>query len=246
MRWIYISPHFDDAVLSCGGLIWEQAHSGIPVEIWTINAGMPPLGPDSELITRVHAMWQTGTPQETVALRRLEDKNAADQLGANIRHFRSVDAIYRRTATGSLMYTRDVFDPIHPDEPGIVEAVAGQIGVELNETDTIVGPLALGAHVDHVITRKALEALGRPIKYFADIPYLFNHKNELPAAVEGLIPTSFAISAPGLAAWQAGIAAYESQISSLFIDLQDMRERIRDYLDEQHGQTLWGRPELSR
>ena len=28
MRWIYLSPHFDDAVLSCGGLIWEQTHSG--------------------------------------------------------------------------------------------------------------------------------------------------------------------------------------------------------------------------
>jgi len=39
MRWIYISPHFDDAVLSCGGLIWEQTHKGITVEIWTVCAG---------------------------------------------------------------------------------------------------------------------------------------------------------------------------------------------------------------
>jgi LmbE family N-acetylglucosaminyl deacetylase len=45
MRWIYLSPHFDDAVLSCGGLIFEQARQGIPIEIWTIFAGNPPPGP---------------------------------------------------------------------------------------------------------------------------------------------------------------------------------------------------------
>jgi LmbE family N-acetylglucosaminyl deacetylase len=33
MRWIYLSPHFDDAVLSCGGLIFDQAQAGTPVEI---------------------------------------------------------------------------------------------------------------------------------------------------------------------------------------------------------------------
>ena len=42
MRWIYLSPHFDDAVLSCGGVIFEQSRQGIQTEIWTIFAGSPP------------------------------------------------------------------------------------------------------------------------------------------------------------------------------------------------------------
>ena len=29
MRWIYLSPHLDDAVLSCGGLIFEQSRQGL-------------------------------------------------------------------------------------------------------------------------------------------------------------------------------------------------------------------------
>ena len=101
MRWIYLSPHLDDAVLSCGGLIWEQTHRGIPVEIWTINAGDPPPGPVSDFISVTHFLWGTGTPQETVDLRRMEDKNAASIVGAQARHLTNVDALYRRSDAGS-------------------------------------------------------------------------------------------------------------------------------------------------
>jgi LmbE family N-acetylglucosaminyl deacetylase len=239
MRWIYISPHFDDAVLSCGGLIWEQTHSGIPVEILTVNAGDPPHGPDSDLITRIHTMWKTGTPQQTVALRRIEDQNAAREVGATVQHLNMVDAIYRRTNTGSLMYTVDVFDPIHPREAGIVEEAALQIARALNQTDTIVCPLALGGHVDHVITRRAVESLGLKLCYYVDIPYLFSHENELAPATDGMNAKTFFISEQGLLAWQQGIGAHASQLSSLFKDQQDMETRIRGYRMTQSGLTLW-------
>ena len=83
MRWIYLSPHFDDAVLSCGGLIWEQTQKGTQVEIWTINAGDPVDEPGSAMIARVHAMWQTGTPRQTVTQRRLS-KEPLDKGGWSI------------------------------------------------------------------------------------------------------------------------------------------------------------------
>jgi LmbE family N-acetylglucosaminyl deacetylase len=242
MRWIYISPHFDDAVLSCGGLIWEQTHSGIPVEIWTVNAGDPPPGPVSDLITRVHSDWKTGTPLETVAARRIEDQNAARRVGATVLHLDLVDAIYRRSNTGSLLYTQDVFDPIHPRENNIVDETCQQIAHNLTQYDTIVCPLGLGGHVDHVITRKAAEALARPVWYYADIPYLFKHENELNPAVEGLQAKTFFISAQGLSAWQEGIAAYASQISSLFENQADMQTKISAYLESRNGLTIWDRP----
>jgi LmbE family N-acetylglucosaminyl deacetylase len=238
MRWIYISPHFDDAVLSCGGLIWEQTHSGIPVEIWTVNAGDPPPGPVSDLITRVHAAWKTGTPEETVALRRSEDKNAARRIGATVRHLGIVDAIYRRSQTGTLMHPEDVFDPIHPGEAGVVGEAAQQIAENLTQYDTLVCPLAIGGHVDHLITRKAVESLGRPLWYYADIPYLLNHQNELAPAVVGMSEKTFFISAQGLAAWQDSIAAHASQISTLFEDLQDMRTQIKNYQLAKSGLTI--------
>ncbi|MCE7860069.1 MAG: PIG-L family deacetylase, partial [Chloroflexi bacterium CFX2] len=30
MRWIYLSPHLDDAALSAGGWIFDQTRAGIP------------------------------------------------------------------------------------------------------------------------------------------------------------------------------------------------------------------------
>ncbi len=244
MRWIYISPHFDDAVLSCGGLIWEQTHRGVPVEIWTVNAGDPPPGSVSDLITRVHTMWNTGTPQETVEQRRIEDQNAARRVGATLQHLKMVDALYRRNNTGSLIYTHGVFEPIHASETGIVEETAGQIAALLFETDILVCPLALGGHVDHVITRRAVESLrppGASLRYYADIPYLFRHEGELAPATEDLRIENHFISAPGLAAWQAAIEEHVSQISSLFIDVEDMRRLIKDYCISRSGQYLWER-----
>jgi LmbE family N-acetylglucosaminyl deacetylase len=241
MRWIYISPHFDDAVLSCGGLIWEQTHSGIPVEIWTVTAGDPPPGPVSDLITRVHTQWKTGTPQETVALRRIEDQNAARCVGATVHHLKIVDALYRRTNTGTLLYTQDVFDPIHPRDVGIVDDTARQIAENLTQHDTIVCPLAVGSHVDHIITRQAVERLGHPLWYYADIPYVLKNETELGPVTANMNGKTFFISAQGLAAWQKGIAAHASQISSLFESVQDMRVQIKNYHLSRDGLTIWDR-----
>jgi LmbE family N-acetylglucosaminyl deacetylase len=241
MRWIYISPHFDDAVLSCGGLIWEQTHSGIPVEIWTVMAGDPPSGPISDLITRVHADWKTGTPQETVALRRIEDRKAARSVGATVRHLKIVDALYRRTNTGNLLYTQDVLGdiPVHPRDTGLVEEVTRQIAENLAPHDTIVCPLGLGNHVDHVITRRAIEALHRPTWYYADVPYLLRNETSLAPATVNLKGKTFFISAQGLAAWQKGIEAYASQMSTLFDGVQDMRTKIKNYQLSRNGLTIW-------
>ena len=244
MRWIYISPHFDDAVLSCGGLIWEQTHLGIPVEIWTVTAGDPPPGPVSDLITRVHKMWNTGTPQQTIEQRRMEDRNAASQVGAMVRHLKMVDAIYRRNNSGTLIYTRDVFEPIHASETGIVEETASQIANQLFDSDIVVCPIALGGHVDHIITRRAVESLrpqGSQLWYYADIPYLFRHGEELGPATENLQSENFFISDHGLTAWTAAIEQHASQISSLFADTDDMRSQIKAYCLARNGQDLWGR-----
>ena len=60
MEWIFISPHLDDIALSCGGLVWELAHAGDQVSIWTICAGEPPVAPLSPFAESLHDRWQTG------------------------------------------------------------------------------------------------------------------------------------------------------------------------------------------
>lgn len=241
MRWIYISPHFDDAVLSCGGLIWEQTHSGLPAEIWTVMAGDPPVGADSALAQQMHADWQTRSAQETVTMRRGEDQNAARRVGAAICHLPFPDAIYRRSQTGTLYYPNGIFVPPNPRESDLVNEITRQVAEKLTQYDTIVCPLAIGGHADHIITRKAIELLGRPLWYYADVPYAFRKPEELPTATEGMTGKTFFISPQGLAGWQESIAAHASQITSLFADVPEMRQKIKEYAQSTNGIMLWER-----
>ena len=51
---VYLSPHLDDAVLSCGGMIHRQAQAGERVVVVTVCAGDPPPGPLSDFARSLH------------------------------------------------------------------------------------------------------------------------------------------------------------------------------------------------
>ncbi len=128
MSWLYLSPHLDDAALSCGGLIWEQAQSGEEVSLWTICAGDPPSGPLSPFAESVHARWGTG--REASAARRAEDIRSCAILGAAFHHLSIPDCIYRRSPkTGEVLYGSEetIFGPVHPEETLLVSKLARQI-----------------------------------------------------------------------------------------------------------------------
>ena len=124
MKWVYLSPHLDDAVLSCGGLIWEQIRSGGNVEIWTICAGAPPTGDLSGFAKELHERWGLG--MDAVSKRRMEDQVACRILGAGHKHYDIPDAIYRRDPkTGEILY--DSFDVIlsgiHPGDEMLLKSM---------------------------------------------------------------------------------------------------------------------------
>jgi LmbE family N-acetylglucosaminyl deacetylase len=239
MRWIYISPHLDDAILSCGGLIHEQTRQGTPVEIWTICAGTPPSGPLSPLAQACHFQWGTQTAEETVVLRKGEDDTAAAVVGAENRHFDIPDCIYRRSPQGDLLYTEDVFGSRHPFETGLDREIAAALNKQLRPDDILVCPLTIGGHLDHVLTRTALEGLERPLSYYADIPYVLNSPEELEPAVRNLHENLHPVTEQGLQAWMDGIAAYKSQILMLFETEGKMRDVIRGYWENGRGIRLW-------
>jgi len=239
MRWIYVSPHFDDAVLSCGGLIWEQTQKGIPVEIWTVCAGEAPPGPLSLLARTCHQQWDIETAEDLIAARCIENQEAAALVGAETVNFSIPDCIYRRSPASDFFYPTDVFVPIHSDEKNMDAEIAVALTSELQPEDVIVSPLAIGGHVDHVLTRLAAEHLDRPIWYYADIPYLINNPEMLVPATKGLMGTLYPISENGLGVWQNGISVYVTQIPMLFENKGKMEEAVRLYWEKQLGIRLW-------
>jgi len=238
MRWIYISPHLDDAVLSAGGFIYEQTKAGIPVEIWTIMCGYPPPG---ELTLRAqveHYQWGTGTAKETIDLRREEDVKAAEVVGAKPVHFDVPDCIYRRGPDDEGLYL-DIFVQPHPAEVHLPDEIAATIAPGLQADDQVICQLGIGGHVDHILVRQAAERLKRPLWYTADVPYLFRQPGEPAAQVAGMNASRYNITEAGLKAWIEASLAYESQISALFDSPEDLEEKIRAYYSKTEGFVLW-------
>jgi len=239
MRYIYLSPHLDDAVLSAGGLIYEQTQAGIPIEIWTLMCGFPPDDEVSPLAQDLHLQWGFLSAIETVGKRRAENMNAAAIVGAKAVHFDFLDCIYRLSKSGDWLYAENIFDPPHADEADLPAEIAKAIVSRLQPDDVLVCQLTIGKHVDHVTLRKAAELLERPLIYDADIPYLLNHPDELGPKTAGMKEKIHAVSEAGLKSWQEAIAAYTSQIAILFENPARMQEKMRAYWYEHRGIRFW-------
>lgn len=238
MRWIYISPHLDDAVLSAGGFIYEQTQAGNPVEIWTIVCGFPPPGELTPFAQLLHQQWGTRTAEETVNLRRAEDMKAARILGAKTVHLDVPDCIYRRGPDGEPLYL-DIYVQPHEAETYLPDQIVQTIAPRLKLDDQLICQLGVGGHVDHVLVRQAVELLKRPLRYTADVPYLFWKPDELAPLVAGMKESLHPITEAGLRAWVEAILAYESQLSTLFDSPEKMEEEIHSYYAGRGRLPIW-------
>lgn len=242
-NWVFLSSHFDDVVLSAGGLVWELTRCGERVEIWTICAGDRPVDkPLTEYGKLLHEFWNIG---EDVPLKRsLEDAACCQVLGAaSFRRYTVPDNIYRYlpgTNIPVIEENEDQFKPLEPDESYVIPLVTDFLIKNLPGLCELVVPLAIGSHRDHVLTRRASERTGLPLWHYADYPYLaygeHNLADWLPVNPETF---SMEISPSGLKAWQDGFACQRSQIPLLWVDEEDMRASIEKYLKSGYGYTLW-------
>ncbi|MBE0683502.1 MAG: PIG-L family deacetylase [Anaerolineales bacterium] len=237
MRWIYISPHLDDAVLSLGGLIYDQAHTGQEVEIWTMFCGLPITDEVSLFARELHLQWGFRSAEETVLSRREEDSRAVATLGARGVHFDFPDCIYRRGMDGNWLYPDNTFVSPHKDEVEFIEKMTTALAERLESDDTLICPLAIGGHVDHVIVRRAVENLNHSLMYYADFPYLLDAPSSFDTIEKTMQATNKMVSRIGLAAWQESAAAYKSQIPMEFENRRKMQKAISGY--GRKGVRLW-------
>ena len=241
MRWIYLSPHLDDAALSAGGLIYDQTQSGIPVEIWTFMSGDPHLTEYSPFAQKMHAHWGFADAEETIRERRIEDNTAGAILGAKTVHFDFLDCIYRRGKNGEWLYEDKIFISPHEEDANLPAQIAATIGPRLQPDDVVVCQLSVGSHVDHVLVRQAAELLGRPLIYDIDMPYFLYKSDELGVKAAGMEETTSPISEAGLERWLDAVVAYKSQLPSLnevVSTPEKARAAIRAYWEKWGGIRL--------
>jgi LmbE family N-acetylglucosaminyl deacetylase len=193
MPTVILSPHLDDAVLSC----WHLLTGLGDVKVVSVFAGVP---------EGAAGWWDrmTGTTDsgERVRIRRAEDLAALAAAGRTAVHLDLLDAQYR--ANGS--------------DPSVLEAV----GPHLAPEDSVCVPAALGAHRDHQLVRDAGLALrdrGHDVSFYADLPHVVMEGPpgalDLRADLQGLAPETHFLAYAEFERKLAAVGCYATQIEAL-------------------------------
>jgi len=236
---VYLSPHLDDAVFSCGGLIAKQIAAGESVTVLTVCAGDPPEGPLSDVARALHMVWHAAG--SLVPARRDEDLVACKLLGAETIHLEIPDAIYRLDSSAEALYPSlfEVFGPLNTGESDLPQELGRSLSSRLTADASVYVPQAIGGHVDHRLTRLAAEGLGRSLIYYRDMPY---------ASRDGVLPPEMAqprgfehvvaLTEDEIDAWNAALLEYRSQISSYWANDLEVRKELQAYHDALGGIIL--------
>lgn len=158
---VVLSPHRDDAAFSTGSLLGLAATAGLPVTVLNVftQSMYAPFGPDGLSIDAV------------TSLRLSEDQAVVSLLAqsAQLLDLALLDAPLR-------LHIRDdqvISGSLSPEQfAAEVERTAAALP-DLSHVDLLLAPLALGAHIDHLIARDAALRAVSPdrLGFYQDLPY---------------------------------------------------------------------------
>lgn len=244
---IFLSPHLDDAALSCGGQIARATRNGEKVLVITVFTGDAPAGDSpgdalSPLASELHALWGLGA--NPFAARRAEDRAACAILGADFEHWGFPDAIYRRGADGAWLHPsrRELLAPPQEADGGLLSGLTRRLSALSGLT--VRGPLAVGGHVDHRLVRAALAAADLPgLELYEDFPYARSRKQRWLARgfALGWSSRTLALEPRDIDCKIAAIECFGSQLAAVFASGHDLRREVEKFAQARGGERLYSR-----
>jgi LmbE family N-acetylglucosaminyl deacetylase len=245
---VVLSPHLDDAALSCGGVLHRCAREGGRALVATVFAGDAP-PPPSPFAREVEASWALG--DGVMAKRRAEDERALERLGVVGAHWSLLDAMYRTDARGAALYPdlRAIRATVR-DPPELAADIADRLR-ELPSAHRVLAPLAVGGHVDHQLTRRAAEEVfgaDPALRYYEDYPYArgpFVLRRALRRRRRWVCEV-VALAEADVEARCDAMLAYASQMGAAFDGERDLRRQVRRFVARRGGERLWRRRSTTR
>jgi LmbE family N-acetylglucosaminyl deacetylase len=211
---IFISPHLDDVAFSCGGTLAALKASGWSIVLATVFTRSVPNPTGFALACQT----DKGLAAEVdyMALRRDEDAAFASTPGIDADEVHWLDleeAPHRGYGSSAALFGSAI--------PGddIWRDVAARVGdlIDTINPDVLFAPQALGNHVDHRQTVRAVVSLGRSAIWYRDLPYATRAPEEAPppGLPDRLIPLAIPVS-DHLPAKIAGSRRYTTQLPFQF------------------------------
>lgn len=171
-----ISPHFDDAVLSCGQHILDWQEDGYEVEVITVFTEF-----EASVLSEDSASFVKECGVESLAafrkLREREDTEAMKRLGVKkYRWLGCIDGGFRESEGVPTYRTHDeLFSGKVLDSDDWIDQLSDSLQNAIDPQATVVIPLGFGAHADHLIVRQIGEEVcsKKRLSWYIDIPYAF-------------------------------------------------------------------------
>ena len=228
-RCVFLSPHLDDAVLSCGALMRALAPRS-EIHVVTVFTEITD-GPHTRAARSFLRQCGHGDATALFAARRDEDRAVLDGLGVGHEHLGVPDALFRRRvvpkAVSRLARVLPELDHRYPtfrfdialgrvsrgDRP-LGDDLAARLDARLAGADLVFAPLGVGRHVDHLLTRTLGARHPDRVVYYSDFPYDQTHpRDEDFVRRHGLRPWRHQ---EGIAAKAELIRGYGTQADALF------------------------------
>lgn len=233
---IYISPHFDDVVYSCGGTIGLQSRQGQRPLVITVFAGIPPSERKlSSFALKMHKRMGFYQDAATVITsRRQEDANALTYLQADYLWLNYVDALYRGVPA-HYKHRWSICGKVHPHDMWISQQLAQDlltIHKQLPEA-TWYAPLSMGNHVDHQIVFAAVQPLLHKahVQFYEDFPYALQTRSlqQRLKRIGGTLQPMVVEISDMLHPRQQAAELYTSQLTLNFGSKELMHTSMQDY-----------------
>jgi LmbE family N-acetylglucosaminyl deacetylase len=252
---VFLSPHLDDAVLSCGGTMNLLKRNNIPAEVITLFAGSPE-GELSPLAEWMHRAWKL--PYDAPARRREENRRALIFLNARNTCLPFNCSIYRKDElTGQSLYcSKDqIFGENWQNETSLLSNLTTEIQKKLESINgqIVCIPIGAGGHIDHLLTHIAgIQACakldGVQAIYYEDLPYAHDIRELQKAADRFALSAKYRIaiqlSEEDLRAKEEAIRLYQSQLKetagAFGISVDEILSYARD-LGREAGTAPWER-----
>ena len=242
---LFISPHLDDAVFSCGGTLARLSAEGWQTILATVFTKSVPNPTGFALECQLDKGLSAGV--DYMALRREEDQRAAKKAGVNgLLWLDRPEAPHRGyegapDLFGEIRQGDEIWAAIAEDLRGLIRRYGPGI---------IFAPQALGGHVDHrQVIRAALDVVPtEQVLWYRDLPYAIRHPE---ARLSPLLPPlrETCVNIPRyLGTKLDACAAYSTQLGFQFGDEKRMREALSRFAGEEaqrKGQTSFAEIFLS-
>lgn len=233
----FISPHLDDAALSCGGLLAELSTKTDVTVITVFTTARP----SHYTLSAKKALKDSSyaTASKLYKARREEDIKAFEDLPITLTHLNEEESLYRLKAHPSDLESLigqfiPEFVHVYPtyalhiakgkissDDQPLIERISDKLKTLIPEGSVVFAPEGIGNHIDHLVVKNSVKNVFEPVLWL-DQPYLIREKLLH-------IPEHFTEFPVNQMEKHKILKAYTSQMPLLFSgqEIPDLREYYR-------------------